>query len=173
MVTMSPLAMCAISWPITASISSCVMFCSKPVDTATSAESRNAPVAKAFGSPSKIPTSGMPMPDLSANLRTVSTIQASSALAGCEMTFTPEVHLAIGLLISKEMMAPPKPMIKAKPSKAPRLSPLAVRKRFTPSKLATMPSTTTTAKLVKTNKKIRFMEGSLSTRKTRARWWEC
>ncbi|MNT58140.1 hypothetical protein D3C72_1955580 [compost metagenome] len=52
MVTMSPLATWATSWPITASISSRVMPCSNPVDTATSAEFLNAPVAKALGSPS-------------------------------------------------------------------------------------------------------------------------
>jgi len=51
-VTMSPLATCATSWPITASTSSRVMFCSKPVDTATRAEFLNAPVAKALGAPS-------------------------------------------------------------------------------------------------------------------------
>ena len=51
-VTMSPLATWATSWPITASTSSRVIDCSKPVDTATSAEFLNAPVAKALGSPS-------------------------------------------------------------------------------------------------------------------------
>ena len=33
----------------------------------------------------------------------------------------------ISLLISSEMMAPPKPMMKAKPSRAPRFKPLDVR----------------------------------------------
>ena len=52
MVTMSPLATWATSWPITASTSSRVMPCSRPVDTATRAEFLKAPVAKALASPS-------------------------------------------------------------------------------------------------------------------------
>ena len=52
MVTMSPLATCATSWPMTASTSSRVMPRNRPVETATSAEFLNAPVAKALGSPS-------------------------------------------------------------------------------------------------------------------------
>ena len=51
-VTMSPLATCAISCPSTASTSSWLIDCSRPVDTATSAEFLNAPVANALGSPS-------------------------------------------------------------------------------------------------------------------------
>jgi len=103
------------------------MPCSRPVDTATSAEFLNAPVAKAFGSPSKMPTSGMPIWAWSANLRTVSTIQRSSGEPEPSITRTPEVHLAMGLLMSSEMIAPPKPMTSAKPSSAPRFRPLAVR----------------------------------------------
>ena len=133
------------------------MPCSKPVETATNEEFLNAPVANAFGAPSKIPTSGMPICALSASLRTVSTIQASSAFCGSLMTRTPELHLATGLLISSEIMAPPKPMTAANPSNMPRFKPCGVRYRFTPSRLATMPSTTTTARLVITNKIMRFM----------------
>ena len=51
-VTMSPFATCEISWPRTASTSSLVIVSSKPVDTATSAEFLNAPVANALASPS-------------------------------------------------------------------------------------------------------------------------
>ena len=51
-VTMSPLATCATSWPSTASASARVICCSRPVETATNAESRNAPVANALGAPS-------------------------------------------------------------------------------------------------------------------------
>ena len=127
MVTMSPLAMCATSWPITASTSSRVMPCSRPVETATSALFLKAPVANAFGSPWNTPTSGMPMPALSAKRRTVSTIQRWSGPSSPVMTCTPDVHLAIGLEISSEMIAPPKPMTKANPSSMPRLRPLAVR----------------------------------------------
>ena len=51
-VTMSPFATCATSWPSTASTSSLFIDCSRPVETATSAEFLNAPVANALGSPS-------------------------------------------------------------------------------------------------------------------------
>ncbi|MNL56641.1 hypothetical protein D3C87_1801480 [compost metagenome] len=127
------------------------------MDTATSALFLKAPVANAFGSPGKMPTSGIPMPALSAKPRTVSTIQRSSAEPVPSMICTLALHLAMGLLISSEMMAPPNPMISEKPSNAVRLSPLAVRKRLTPSKLATTPNTSTTARLVITNNRIRFM----------------
>ncbi len=50
MVTMSPLATWLTSWPSTASISSWLMPRSNPVDTATSALLRFAPVAKALTS---------------------------------------------------------------------------------------------------------------------------
>ena len=51
-VTMSPLATWATSCPITASTSWRCIDCSRPVDTATSAEFLKAPVANALGSPS-------------------------------------------------------------------------------------------------------------------------
>ena len=126
------------------------------METATSDEFLKAPVAKALGSPSKMPTSGMPMPALSAKPRTVDTIHASSGVCGLSIMCSLLVHLAIGLLMSSEMIAPPKPMTSAKPSSAVRLSPLAVRKRLTPSRLATMPSTATTMTLVNTNRRMRF-----------------
>ena len=47
-VTMSPLAIWVTSWPITASASSWLICCNRPVDTATSALLRLMPVAKAF-----------------------------------------------------------------------------------------------------------------------------
>ena len=49
-VTMSPLATWPISWPSTASTSSCDMCVSSPVDTATSALFLFDPVANALGS---------------------------------------------------------------------------------------------------------------------------
>ena len=52
---------------------------------------------------------------------------ARRPIRGSSITRRPELHLAIGLLMSSEMIAPPKPMTSAKPSSAPRLSPLAVR----------------------------------------------
>jgi hypothetical protein len=62
---------------------------------------------------------------------------ASSWVGGLVlMICTPVLHLAMGLLISSEMMAPPKPMMKAKPSSEAKFRPLAVKKRLTPSKLA-------------------------------------
>jgi hypothetical protein len=55
-----------------------------------------------------MPTSGMPMPALSASLRTVASSHASSALRGWSMMTMPVLHLAIGLLMSSEMNAPTK-----------------------------------------------------------------
>jgi hypothetical protein len=55
------------------------------------------------------------------------------------------------------MKAPPKPMMPAKTSSIPRLRPLAVRYRFTPSTLAAMDSTSITARLVKRNSTMRFI----------------
>ena len=55
-----------------ASTSSRFMLCSKPLLTATSAESRRAPVAKALGeSEGKIATSGMPIPAAAGQLAAV------------------------------------------------------------------------------------------------------
>ena len=97
------------------------------MDTATRAEFLKAPVAKAFGSPSYKATSGMPMPAFSAKLRTVPTIQRWVGSAESLMTLAPVLHLAIGLLISSEMIAPPKPITAAKPSSRPRFRPCALR----------------------------------------------
>ena len=69
----------------------------------------------------------------------------------------PVLNLAIGLLISREKNAPPKPTTAAKPSSRPRFRPWAVKKRSTPSKLATMPNMITTARFVMTNRAIRFI----------------
>ncbi len=49
-VTMSPLATWLTSWASTASTSRLSIACSRPVETATSALLRKAPVAKALGS---------------------------------------------------------------------------------------------------------------------------
>ena len=107
-------------------------------------------------------TSGISMPARCDKVRTVSSNQASSADCAWVMTCAPVDILAIHLLISKEMNAPPKPITAAKPSKAPRFKPLLVRKRFTPNKLATTPNTNITARLVTMNKKMRFMSSSVS-----------
>ena len=157
MVTMSPLATCATSWPMTASTSSLVMFCSRPVDTATRAEFLKAPVAKALGSPSYSATSGMPIPALVEKLRTVPTIQRCVGSVESLMMTALVLHLAMGLLISSEMIAPPKPINKEKASNVPRFRPLEVRNLLTPNRLAVMPSTSITARLVRTNRTMRFM----------------
>ena len=78
--------------------------------TATKALFLLAPVAKAFGSgESKMPTSGMPMPDSRAWTFTVSSSHDSTASRGLSMTRTPIMRLALHLDISSEMIAPPKP----------------------------------------------------------------
>jgi hypothetical protein len=124
---MSPLAMCATSCASTPSISSCVIDCSRPVDTATSDAFLVAPVAKAFGAPSYTATSGIAMPARWACEATVFISHSSVALDGCWITRAPVDHLAIGFDIHSEMKAPPKPIRAAKPSRAPRFRPLAVR----------------------------------------------
>jgi hypothetical protein len=118
MVTMSPLAMCATSWPMT----------SLDLDAGL--------LRKALGRLHQPAVGGI-----------------GRAVTSCSRV----VHLAIGLLISSEMKAPPKPITSAKPSSEVRFRPLAVRKRFSPSRLATMPSTATTAMLVSRNRMMRFM----------------
>ena len=55
----------------------------------------------------------MPILAVVASLRTVSTIQASSALRGWSIMCRPMLVLAMVLLISSEMMAPVKPITKA------------------------------------------------------------
>jgi len=116
---MSPLATWETSWPSTASASSGRMRCSRPVLTATKALLRDIPVANALGSGlSKIPTSGMPIPESRAMRATVSTSQRSKALPGCSITRTPMKRLAIHLDIAKEMKEPPIPMMAAKTSSA-------------------------------------------------------
>ena len=71
-----------------------------------------------------MPTSGMPMPALSAKPRTVSTIQASSLLAGVWMIFTPMLILAMVLLIKSDTMAPAKPTTSEKIISCPVLVPV-------------------------------------------------
>ena len=157
-VTMSPLAMWAISWPSTASTSFCRMDCSRPVLTATSALLRLAPVAKALGcGDSKMPTSGMPMPARCAWARIVSTSHCSVLLAGCSMTRTPMERLAIHLDRNSEMSAPPNPNRAAKTSRPPRSLPREVMYWSMPRRRATTESTRTTARLVARNRKIRFI----------------
>ena len=117
-VTMSPLATCVISCPSTASTSLRFMLCRSPELTATSAASRRAPVAKAFGSgESNTPTSGMPMPACEASARTVPTSHSSFAFAGLSMTCTPIARLAIHFDMASEISAPPKPNTAANTSR--------------------------------------------------------
>src|SRR5450432_2408746 len=160
-VTMSPLATCATSWPSTASISSCDIELSSPVETATSAELRKAPVANALASPSYTATSGMLMPALSASFLTAATSHASPSLAGVWITCAPVVHFAIDFDMSSEMIAPVKPMTAEYTSSAPGLSPLAASIWFRPSALVTTLSTSITAMLVTRNRKMRFMDSSV------------
>src|SRR6266852_2110823 len=170
-VTMSPLATWLISWPSTASTSSRLIDSSRPVETATSAEFLNAPVAKAFGAPSYTATSGMPMFALSARRRTVSTSQRSCAPSGAFMMCAPVDHSAICLEIRSDMNDPPKPITRESQSSVSRLRPFSVRNRSTPSALATTESSSTTARLVAIKRKMRFMVSvSASIRKLAARW---
>ena len=70
-----------------------------------------------------------------------------------------DAHLTLfGHALLEKLLKPYKSITMAKPSKALRLSPLAVRNWLTPSKLATIPSTSITAKLVTMRRKTRFMK---------------
>src|SRR6266850_385100 len=170
-VTMSPLETWVISWPSTASTSSRLIDSSKPVETATSAEFLNAPVAKAFGAPSYTATSGIPMFALSARRRTVATSHCSCAPSGSFMTCAPVDHSAICLEMRSDMKEPPKPISSENQSSDWRSRPFSVRNRSTPSTLAMTESSSTTARLVAMKRRMRFMFSvSASVWKLAARW---
>ncbi len=69
----------------------------------------------------------MPMPAVSACLRTVLTSHCSASLRGLRITCTPMAILAIHFEISSEMKEPPKPRIAENTSSAPRFRPCCVR----------------------------------------------
>ena len=94
------------------------------------------------------------------SLVAVSTSHTSVDDDGCSMTRAPVLHLAMVFDMSSEMKAPPKPITAAKASSMPRFRPLAVRKRLTPSRLATTLSTSMTARLVARKSRTRFMANS-------------
>ena len=73
------------------------------------------------------------------------------------MICAPVLRLAMNLLISSEMVAPPKPMTSENTISPPTFSPLSSMKRFSPNRLMTMPSTTITARLVITKSRILFI----------------
>ena len=77
------------------------------------------------------------------------------------MTFAPVLHLAMGLLISNEMIAPLKPMTLDITSKALRFKPPGPAIWPIPSKLSTIEMTRVTARLVAINRKMRFIGRSL------------
>ena len=83
---------------------------SRPSLTATSARSRRAPVAKAFGSgEGKIATVGMPIPAARACWRTVSSSQASVGVLGASITRAPVSRIALHFEISSDTTLPPIP----------------------------------------------------------------
>src|ERR1700722_9201200 len=157
-VTMSPLATCVNSWPRTASISVRFIDASSPVLTATSALRRRGPVANAFGcGESKIPTSGMPTPALSASECTVSSSHCSVAVSGWRMMRTPRVRTAIHFEIASEISAPPNPNSAANTSRPSRLPPCWASQASRPVTWATIDSTSTIARFVTTKRNMRFM----------------
>ncbi|MNM82099.1 hypothetical protein D3C81_941220 [compost metagenome] len=133
------------------------MLCRRPVDTATSALLRLAPVAKALISgASYTATSGMPMPAALACRATVSSSQRSVWLRGSVMTTAPVPRLAMNLDSSSEMMEPPKPKMAAMTSR-----PL-ICEEFTPRKDMTTLARASTARLVRRNSPIRVNMGGRS-----------
>src|SRR5205814_1624532 len=159
-VTMSPLATCDSSWPSTASTSSLFIDCSRPVDTATSDEFLNAPVANALGSPSYTATSGIATPAVWESLRIVSKSQTSASLRGVSMTCAPVDHFAIDFDIRSEMIAPTNPTTNENTSSEGTSIPFACTTRSSPSRRSTIDSTSTTARLVMRNRMIRFIGDS-------------
>jgi hypothetical protein len=136
------------------------MVLRRPLLTATSAASRRAPVANAFGSAaSKMPTSGMPIPVCWDRRWTVLTSQLSVSLAGRSITCTRMARFAIDFDSASEISAPLKPMTAEKISSDVRLSPepCASSRLSIPNSRSTMPSRTTIARLVARNRITRFM----------------
>src|SRR3954469_24925702 len=133
------------------------MLWSRPVDTATSAEFLNAPVAKALGAPSKIATSGMPMPAVSASFLTVETSQNSVVPSEPSIARAPVDIFAIGLEMRSEMIEPVNPTTAENRSRLERLRPSAVRKRSSPRTLTMIEMTARTATLVRRKRAIRFI----------------
>src|SRR3569832_2440891 len=100
----------------------------------------------------------MAMPARSASLLTVSSSQNSVEFDGVSITCAPVDHLAIGLLISSEMMEPVKPTTSENTSSIGRLRPALVRNRSTPSKNNTMLITAMTAMFVAMNRKNHYKQ---------------
>jgi len=158
-VTMSPLATWATSWPSTASASSGVILRSKPLLTATRALLRFIPVAKALTtSEGKIPTSGVPMPARCAWRSTVCSSQRSCCVAGVVMTCTRIERFAIHFDRASEMNAPPKP------NSAEMMSRVFISRPRPPLKASSRPNTrkvmlmsSNTEKFTSRNNKMRMI----------------
>ena len=72
-------------------------------------------------------TSGIPIPAFFESSRTVSTSQRSAGVRGDSITFALVLHLATGLEISSDTMAPAKPKTAAKASSEPYWIPFWAR----------------------------------------------
>ena len=105
-----------------------------------------------------MPTSGIPMPACCARLRTVSSSQCSAGEAGASMTRTPMVLLAIHFDIASEISEPMKPKNAANTSRPLRLLPWRANQASRPVTYATIVSISTIARLVSTNKTMRFID---------------
>src|SRR4051812_39758899 len=101
----------------------------------------------------------MPMPARSDSALTVLTSHSSVDDDGVAITRAPVDHLAIGLLISSEKIAPVKPTTSENASRLPSCSVLPDPGRPMPSSDRTMDSTSITARLVAINRTMRFIEG--------------
>jgi hypothetical protein len=100
----------------------------------------------------------MPIPARSDKFLTVLTNHNSVLVDGAPITLAPVDHFAIGLLMSKEKMAPVKPTTSENTINVLKLRPFAVKYRLTPSNDNTTDITSITARLVAKNKKIRFID---------------
>ena len=98
------------------------------------------------------------MPAFCDRRRTDSTSQNSVLPSLPSMARAPVDHLAIGLEMSSERNAPPKPNRADIPSRATRFRPFSVRMRSRPSTLAAMDSTIMIAMLVAISRNTRFIQ---------------
>ena len=73
------------------------------------------------------------------------------------MTRAPVLNLAIGLEMSSEINAPPKPITSENMASAVKSSPLAVKKRSTPKMRVVINNTAMTATLVRISSMTRFI----------------
>ena len=160
-VTMSPFATCEISWPRTPRSSSRVIWPMMSVETATSAEFLNAPVANAFAAPGYIATSGILMFARRARSSTVATSQRSASPSVPSIVRHFIVVLTRVFDMSSEIIEPAIPKMNENIKSGPYPPSPSSAARSTPKSpqtiVATIVNVATAAILTTRNMNIRFM----------------